>query len=342
MHTGILIGHFEPLHLGHLQDINHASGLVDALHIVVMPKKGSRSFCPTLQDKARAVQVACEFFDFIKVHTADSLGISHDHSWAYDEMTTNQTAINDIIAALQLQTPTLFVKESLLHDNLTHDSMINTQPLIKTLPTNDFDSTVIYQNPIAYFHQIAPSARRDYTKTICIVGGESSGKTTLVHKLAGHYGASFALEMGRLYTHSDLGGTEIGLQYSDYPIIANQHYLAIQHALKNATSPITLIDTDFITTQAFCETYEQRTHPLLTTFCDTVRMNHTIMLDNNVKWVADGMRSLGSHEQRNTFENKLFELFERHHISPYVINDENYHDRYLSAVRYIDEVIFGK
>lgn len=337
MHTGMLIGHFEPLHLGHLQDINHASGLVETLHIVVLPKEGSSPFCPTLQDKARAIQVACEFFDFIKVHTKDSLHLSQNTSWAYDEQTPCSAIVDDIIQALNpTGTPTLFVKENQPYESI--GSAVALSPLLVTTS----DSTAIYEDPIAHFHHIAPSAKQDYTRTICITGGESSGKTTLVHKLANHYGASFALEMGRLYTHSDLGGTEIGLQYSDYPHIANQHHLAIQHALKHATAPITLIDTDFITTQAFCETYEGRTHPLLSAFCDYVKMDYTIMLDNNVKWVADGMRSLGSHTQRSAFENKLFELFKRHHITPYLIDDEHYHDRYLSAVRYIDEVIFGK
>lgn len=340
MNTGILIGHFEPLHLGHLADINHASGQVDTLHIVVLPKDGNSPFKPTLQDKARAVQVACEFFGFIKVHTADGLNLTglNGQTWAYDEPNSDTSLIDVIITALQINdTPTLFIK-SFAKNNLLNSQTHQTA----LLPDNHYNSTAIYQNPIAHFHAIAPSAKQNYTKTVCIVGGESSGKTTLVHKLANHYGANFVLEMGRLYTHSDLGGTEIGLQYSDYPVIANQHYLAIQNALKNAISPITIIDTDFITTQAFCETYENRTHPLLTAFCENVKMDYTIMLDNNVKWVADGMRSLGSDDERSAFSKTLMRLFDKHQITPHIINNKDYHDRYLSAVAFIDAVIFKK
>lgn len=117
MNTGILIGHFEPLHLGHLADINHASGKVDALHIVVLPKDGDSLFKPTLQDKARAVQVACEFFGFIKVHMADSLNLPNlngdisGQTWAYDEPSSDTSLIDVIINALQINdTPTLFIK----------------------------------------------------------------------------------------------------------------------------------------------------------------------------------------------------------------------------------------
>lgn len=345
MKTGILIGYFEPLHLGHLADINHATGQTDTLHVVILPKDGDSLFKPTLQDKARAVQVACGFFDFVKVHTAQSLNLTdlHGQAWAYDEPNSDTSVISLIINALHIyDNPTLFVKQSFANNLLSNTPLTIQTQQMTPLPNNAYNSIAIYQNPITHFHAIAPSAKQNYTQTVCIVGGESSGKTTLVHKLANHYGAHFVPEMGRLYTHSDLGGTEIGLQYSDYPIIANQHYLAMQNALKNAISPITIIDTDFITTQAFCQTYENRTHPLLTAFCENIKMDHTIMLDNNVKWVADGMRSLGSDDERSAFSNTLIRLFDKHQITPHMINDKDYHDRYLSAVRFIDDVIFKK
>lgn len=66
------------------------------------------------------------------------------------------------------------------------------------------------------------------------------------------------------------------------------------------------------------------------------------MLDNNVKWVADGMRSLGSDDERSAFSNTLIRLFDKHQITPHIINDKDYHSRYLSAVRFIDDVIFKK
>lgn len=101
MKTGILIGYFEPLHLGHLADINHATGQTDTLHVVILPKDGDSLFKPTLQDKARAVQVACGFFDFVKVHTAQSLNLTdlHGQAWAYDEPNSDTSVISLIISS---------------------------------------------------------------------------------------------------------------------------------------------------------------------------------------------------------------------------------------------------
>lgn len=53
-------------------------------------------------------------------------------------------------------------------------------------------------------------------RTVAILGGESSGKSTLVNKLANIFNTTSAWEYGRDYVFSHLGGDEIALQYSDY------------------------------------------------------------------------------------------------------------------------------
>lgn len=326
MTIGLLIGYFEPLHLGHLQDINVAAGHCDELHVVVVPRQDGGRFQPTLQDKARWVQVACQHFGFVKVHITQSAVGDYAQSLTIDDALMSELSIDE--------RPLVFARASAqIHGDTRHT--------LVTLPSHDYDDEAIYQNPMANFHHIAPSAKMDYTQTVCIVGGESSGKTTLVQKLANHYGATVALEMGRLYTHSDLGGTEVGLQYRDYLAIVTNHARAILDAKKNATAPIVLVDTDFVTTQTFCEEYEGRTHPVAAAFADEMRMDFTIYLDNNVKWVADGMRRLGSQKQRSQFADRLLKILSRHCITPVMIDDDNYHARYLQAVRFIDEQVLG-
>ena len=213
-------------------------------------------------------------------------------------------------------------------------------PVVTTPRQHGFDSRKIHNNPALYWSAIHPQARGDYTKTVALVGGESSGKTTLLHKLANYYGASYGLEMGRLFVQTDLGGTELGMQYDDYPLMATDHEQAIRAAKRFAPAPITLVDTDFVTTQAFCEEYEGRTHPFLTACIDEFRLDYTLMLANNTPWVADGMRSLGSESQRERFENRLKQIFARHHIAPLFIDSPNYHQRFLDAIALIDAHVF--
>ena len=324
--NALLIGDFAPLHLGHLADINHAAGIADTLHIVITPpahRPLPSGRTANLQDVARWVQVACQQFSFVKVHTIQSLGL--DIVFDYQEDTRlDDGQLSQVCQALAIDMTSTQVYQANLDAGLQSQRM------------------AICQHPLQHFDQLAPACRYFYTQTVCIVGGESSGKTTLIHKLANHYGANIALEMGRLYTHSHLGGTELGLQYSDYLPIAINHAKAIMNATANATAPITLIDTDFATTQAFCEVYENRTHPVVASLADHFRADFTIYLDNNVTWVADGMRRLGDTKARSHFAQTLLDILARHDIRHHVINDADYHERYQQAVSWIDMQILGK
>lgn len=361
--TGLMIGHFEPLHLGQMRSILDAAGQAKTLHIVIMTHPAPHpDFTITLQDKARWLQMACANLPFIHIHTTDEieLPLHENFSEVTIDIATSNAKLQRLQQALHLPAETvLFVAENhpLAYgtDTVT-DTDINTgtdaaqrnteeqlsMPVVTTLLQPEFDSYAIARDPIAHWSAIHPQARRNYTKTVAIVGGESSGKTTLVHKLANYYGASFALEMGRLYVGTDLGGSEIGLQYSDYGPIALQHAQAIRDATDVATAPVTIVDTDFVTTQAFCEEYEDRTHPFVAACIDEFRLDHTIMLDNNTPWVDDGMRSLGTPEARGRFERRLLDIFARHHIEPHLVDQPDYDARYRQAVSFIDQYIYNK
>lgn len=343
--NGLIIGHFEPLHLGQMRSILAAAGQVKDLHIVIIKHPSPHpNFDITLRDKARWLQMACAHLPFVHIHISQELQLPLHES--FDDIAIDIAATN---ARLQILTASLdlpadaklFVAAN--HPLAQHRTRSQLSMQIVTTPLQaEFDSYAIACDPVAHWSAIHPQARRDYTKTVAIVGGESSGKTTLVHKLANYYGASFALEMGRLYVGTDLGGKEVGLQYSDYGLIALDHAHAIHEATTHATAPLTIVDTDFVTTQAFCEEYEGRIHPFVGASINEFSLDYTIMLDNNTPWIDDGMRSLGSIDARGRFEQRLLDIFARHNIEPYLIDAPDYDARYRQAVAFIDEHVYGK
>jgi HTH-type transcriptional repressor of NAD biosynthesis genes len=343
--TGLIIGHFEPLHLGQMRSILDAAGQAKTLHIVITTHPTPHpNFTITLQDKARWLQMACAELPFIHIHTSNEISLPLHESFdgVSIDMAASNTKLKRLREALSLPIDTvLFVADNHpLAQSGTSEQLLMT--VVTTPLQTDFDSYAIAANPVAHWAAIHPQARGDYTKTVAIVGGESSGKTTLVHKLANYYGASFVLEMGRLYVGTDLGGSEIGLQYSDYAPIALNHAQAIREAAAKATAPVTIIDTDFVTTQAFCEEYEGRSNPFVGACIDEFRLDHTIMLDNNVPWVADGMRSLGNPDARGRFEQRLLDIFDHHNIQPHLIDKPDYDARYQQALIFINQHIYGK
>ncbi|OOS07125.1 multifunctional transcriptional regulator/nicotinamide-nucleotide adenylyltransferase/ribosylnicotinamide kinase NadR [Moraxella cuniculi] len=343
----LLIGDFAPLHLGHMQDINHAAQMATTLHIIITPPKANplpSGRCPTLADVARWVQNACQQFGFVRVHTTASLGLDKLNNlcnFDYQTAHTPPAELPALCQALQLDTSDVVIITKAKQGNLPTDTTNASTANLAQLPSTIVDNLPIATQPLSHFAKLSPACRYFYTQTVCIVGGESSGKTTLVHKLANHYGASVALEMGRLYTHSHLGGSELALQYSDYTPIAIHHAKAIEHACHNATAAITLIDTDFATTQAFCETYENASNPVVASLALDYRMDFTLYLDNNVAWVADGMRRLGG-AARSQFAQKLLEILARYRIDYHSIDNPDYRQRYLQAVAWIDRQILAK
>ena len=123
-------------------------------------------------------------------------------------------------------------------------------------------ATKIRTTPFQYWKFIPKEVRPFFAKTIAILGGESSGKSVLVSKLAAVFNTTSAWEYGREYVFEKLGGDEQAMQYSDYPQMALGHQRYIDYAVRHAHK-VAIIDTDFITTQAFCIQYEGKAHPFL-------------------------------------------------------------------------------
>ena len=139
------------------------------------------------------------------------------------------------------------------------------------------------------------------------MGGESSGKSVLVSKLAAVFNTTSAWEYGREYVFEKLGGDEQAMQYSDYPQMALGHQRYIDYAVRHAHK-VAIIDTDFITTQAFCIQYEGKAHPFLDSMIKEYPFDVTILLKNNTKWVDDGLRSLGSQKTTSTIPTIIEEI----------------------------------
>ena len=106
----------------------------------------------------------------------------------------------------------------------------------------------------------------------------------LVSKLAAVFNTTSAWEYGREYVFEKLGGDEQAMQYSDYPQMALGHQRYIDYAVRHAHK-VAIIDTDFITTQAFCIQYEGKAHPFLDSMIKEYPFDVTILLKNNTKWV---------------------------------------------------------
>lgn len=65
----------------------------------------------------------------------------------------------------------------------------------------------------------------------------------------------------------------------------------------------------------------------------------TILLNNNTKWVDDGLRSLGDQKQRQRFQQLLKKLLDKYNV-PYIeIESPSYLERYNQVKAIVEKIL---
>lgn len=342
--VGVIFGKFYPIHTGHINMIYEAFSKVDVLHVVVCTdaERDLRLFqeskmkrMPTNEDRLRWVQQIFKYQQKqIFIHHLIEDGIpSYPNGWqAWSDK------VKELFSEKNINPTIVFSSE--IQDKVPYEKYLGLEVHLVDPQRESFNvsATQIRNNPFQYWRFIPKEVRPFFVKTIAILGGESSGKSVLVSKLANVFNTTSAWEYGREFVFEQLGGNEQAMQYSDYPQMVLGHQRYVDYAMKHAHK-VAIIDTDYITTQAFCIQYEGKAHPFLDSMIREYPFDVTILLSNNTKWVADGLRSLGSKKQRQQFQNLLKKLLEKHHI-PYIeIESPSYLDRYNQAKEVVEAIL---
>ncbi|WP_369309887.1 multifunctional transcriptional regulator/nicotinamide-nucleotide adenylyltransferase/ribosylnicotinamide kinase NadR [Providencia rettgeri] len=340
---GVVFGKFYPLHTGHIYLIQRACSQVDELHVILCHDEprdkelfvnSSMSQQPTVSDRLRWLLQTFKYQKNIHIHSFDEKGIEpYPHGWQ---------VWSDGMKG--------FLKKHNINPSFIYSGEANDAPRYKKYlgietilidPERTFmniSGNQIRQAPFRYWEYIPTEVKPFFVRKVAILGGESSGKSTLVNKLANIFNTSSAWEYGRDYVFSHLGGDEMALQYSDYDKIALGHAQYIDFAVKYANK-VAFIDTDFVTTQAFCLRYEGKEHPFVQALIDEYRFDLVIVLENNTPWVADGLRSLGSDKDRKAFQNLLIEMLKKNNIEFVRVESSDYDTRFLECVTLVQQLL---
>ncbi|WP_323839692.1 multifunctional transcriptional regulator/nicotinamide-nucleotide adenylyltransferase/ribosylnicotinamide kinase NadR [Photorhabdus africana] len=341
--VGVIFGKFYPLHTGHIYLIQRACSQVDELHIILCHDEprdrelfmsSSMSQQPTVSDRLRWLLQTFKYQKNIHIHSFDEQGIEpYPHGWDVwsDGMKAfmSKKGIN----------PT-YIYSSETQDFPRYKEHLGIETILID-PQRSFmkiSGRHIRQDPFRHWEYIPTEVKPFFVRTVAILGGESSGKSTLVNKLANIFNTTSAWEYGRDYVFSHLGGDEMALQYSDYDKIALGQAQYIDFSVKYANK-VTFIDTDFVTTQAFCKRYEGREHPFVQALIDEYRFDLVILLENNTPWVADGLRSLGNEQDRKEFQQLLEDMLKSNNIEYVNVDSPDYDQRFLRCIELIQQLL---
>lgn len=342
--VGVIFGKFYPVHTGHINMIYEAFSKVDEVHVVVCTdsERDLRLFhnskmkrMPTQEDRLRWMQQIFKYQkNQIVIHHLSEDGLpSYPNGWsAWSEQ------VKQLFTEKGINPSVVFSSE--IQDKINYEKYLNLNVILVDPKRSFFNvsATKIRTNPFQYWKFIPKEVRPFFAKTIAILGGESSGKSVLVNKLATVFNTTSAWEYGREFVFEQLGGNEQAMQYSDYPQMALGHQRYIDYAVRHANK-VAIIDTDFITTQAFCIQYEGKPHPFLDSMIKEYPFDVTILLNNNTKWVDDGLRSLGETKQRQRFQQLLKKLLDKYKV-PYIeIESPSYLERYNQAKAIVEKIV---
>lgn len=140
------------------------------------------------------------------------------------------------------------------------------------------------------------------TKLVCLFGPESTGKSFLTKKLAERYQTVFVPEVSRELITGNTFNRE------DIMAIGREQTKRVFQQAKKAHR-VLFCDTDLITTQIYSREYLKVVPPVLYEFEKLVEYDLYFLFDIDVPWVSDGVRDLGSAENRKRmygiFKNEL-------------------------------------
>ena len=132
------------------------------------------------------------------------------------------------------------------------------------------------------------------TRTICLHGPESTGKSTLAPRLARHLGGVVVPEYGRLF--AETRGIEFTM--ADLVTIAGTHDQMTRTMLAGGADPL-ILDTDPLMTAVWADMLFGRRDPWFDAWQGTADLY--LLADIDLPWVEDGTRLFGGEADRRRF-----------------------------------------
>jgi NadR type nicotinamide-nucleotide adenylyltransferase len=144
--------------------------------------------------------------------------------------------------------------------------------------------TLIRANPDEQRRWLSPIVYASFVRRVCILGGESSGKSTLAQALANHFGTLHVPEYGRELWEQKNGA----LAYEDLLRIAERQVAAEEQALFRANRFL-VCDTSPLTTLFYSQHLFNRADPKLEQLADR-QYDLVVLCGTDFDFVQDGTR----------------------------------------------------
>jgi NadR type nicotinamide-nucleotide adenylyltransferase len=196
--------------------------------------------------------------------------------------------------------------------------------------------SAVRADPLGKWVCLEPCVRAHYAVRVCLVGAESTGKTTLAAALADHYRTIWVPEYGREYTDEKLHKDPADRWRSEEFVHIAAEQSRREDLAARAANRVLICDTDALATGIWHERYMAARSAEVEAIAAPRRYLLYILTGADIPWVNDGTRD-GEHLRQWMHDRFREEL--AHRGQPFVLVSGPHAARMASAVEHIDPLL---
>ena len=322
MKVSFVLGKFYPLHQGHISLIDFALSVSEKLIILV---DNHESYLMSLEERVKRIK---ETYPNVEVRGIQESTFQNPEEssefWEYWKNICEKYVPEE--------------KEAIIGSmEYVFDlaKVLNIKPIVIDIEREgiNFSATRFRNDPKKEWKFLAPESKKFLCKKIAIMGAESSGKSTLVKKLANNFDTNFVPEYGRTFAEN----LERPFQTEDFVEIAKFHD---KHAsvLAKHSNYYFFYDTEAITTLCWQDFLVQQKSEEIENIIRNQKIDLYILVPVQDQWVNDGVRYQKEKEERIIFYNKIKENLIRYNKNFIEIKNGSYTQVYEDVCEKIEEL----
>lgn len=278
--VGVVVGKFNPPHLGHKLLIDTAAARCEHVTIIVC-------------DRADQTIAACDRASWI----ADTAPANCSVLITPDDIPDESVPWAQRTLELLPQAPDAAFTSEAYGENwaramgCVHESVDQTRLVVPVCATR------IRRELRTHFDVMVPAARAALARRVVLVGAESCGKSTLAAALAEHYQSVWVPEYGRIYWEGRRYLTDQQWSDDEFLSIAQAQQRLEDDLARQCRNGVVIADTDALVTKVWQQRYCGSESPAVAALANNRIPHMYIVCAADFEWVQDGSRESREHRQ---------------------------------------------
>ena len=331
--VGMYGGSFNPLHLGHIRCIVKAAAMCEELNIIICDGRARNEV--DIKVRYRWVYQATTHLPRVRLHVLEDY-CSTKEEYGQELWEADAERIKTMIGR-----PVDVVFCGNDYDGNSFYASCYPESEIIYFERDDISSTAIRKDIYGHWDWLPGVVRPYYVKKVLLLGGESTGKSTMTVQLANYYNTNYIDEAGR----------ELSMRSGDDRLMLMEDYTEIlltqkMNELKAAqtSNRLLFIDTDCIITRFYMEFLNGSTPgreenmELADAINGVNRYDLILFLEPDVEFVQDGTRSEEIRAGREKYSCRIKELLNERNLKFHCIHGD-YSRRLEQIVVLVDELL---